>query len=324
MRASFDYAVSTGQSIAGIYVDVEKAFARLCRALVLPAPESDEVFISRLLGCGVSRKIAVAVLVKARSVDAWGKADGGSHLQALLTEMHTDTWASCEYLAAVIALSGGTLAGNALGDLVFTAAMTVLLTDLRGELRQAGLAGTYQVERDLLTGRPLDGINLEAETVDVSYVDDTFIPVIAPAPMLIEKVAATMTITNDVFTRHGFAMNLATGKTEAVIAAHGRGADALKRRIAHELCNRIAFDGINGESKVLTCVSAYKHLGSKKGSTESMAAEVRENARPSQVWSATFGQRFSPATSYRPRLKGICSKPSCCPGSCSTPARGHC
>ena len=84
VRASFDAAAATGQSIAGIFIDVEKAFARLCRALILPTPESDEIFISRLVGVGLSRQVVEAVLQKVRSFDAWGSAGSGALLGLLV------------------------------------------------------------------------------------------------------------------------------------------------------------------------------------------------------------------------------------------------
>ena len=275
MRASYDYAAATSQAMGGIFVDVEKAFARLCRSLVLPAPESDEIFVARLLASGHSKAVIDSILVKARSYDAWAVADGNTHLQALLTEMHTETWASCEYLSEVIALFGGTLAGNALGDLVFTASMAVLLTDLRADLRAEDLLAIYPVEHDVFSGEPHEGNFFHAEMVEASYVDDTFVPVIAPSPNLLPKVIATIECIDRVFHRHGFTTNYSKGKTEAVISAHGHGADALKRKIAHELHFQVPFATADGKTKMLSCVSAYKHLGSRKGSTEAMAAEIR-------------------------------------------------
>ena len=184
MRASYDFAAATSQAIGGIFVDVEKAFARLCRALVLPAPASDEIFVNRLLACGLSEKIISSILDKARSFDAWDAAGGNTHLQAMLSEMHSETWASCEYLPQVIALSGGTLAGNALGDLVFTASMAVLLTDLRAELLSEDLITRYTAVRDCFSGDPLAHTSTDALAVETSYVDDTFIPVFAPTAII--------------------------------------------------------------------------------------------------------------------------------------------
>ena len=49
----------------------------------------------------------------------------------------------------------------------------------------------------------------------------------------------------------------------------------LKRKLAHELTYKISFVGSDGTPKLLSCVSDYKHLGSTKSSTVTMAAEIR-------------------------------------------------
>ena len=84
-----------------------------------------------------------------------------------------------------------------------------------------------------------------------------------------------MTITDRVFTHHGFALNYASGKTEAVVAAHGKGAASLKCTLAHDMQDAIPFHTDRNIQMVLKCVPAYKHLGSMRGTTVAMAAEIK-------------------------------------------------
>ena len=276
MRAAFDSAAAEGKSIAGVFIDVERAFARLCRALVLPAPESDKAFVARLVGCGYSPEVIGAVLKRVRDEKAWRGGGGSPHLQALLTDMHTHTWASTEFLRDVIELQSGTLAGNALGDLVFTAAMALVLKDVRRRLREQDLMGSYSAVVDPLSGASLVELDgAECEATDTSYVDDTFVPVIEEAPKLLAKAAATLAVVDEALEVHGFTANYSKGKTEVVIAAHGKGATILKQTVAHDMGCVISFVGAQGVCKSAHCVPAYKHLGSKRDSTESMATEVK-------------------------------------------------
>ena len=152
MRAAFDFATATRRSCAGIFVDVEKAYARLCRAIAFPPPESDEILASRLCAAGLSHEAVFAVLAKARTQSAWSEAGESRHLRAMMEEMHTHTWASCEHLNEVALLFGGTLAGHALGDIVFTAAMALVLAEVRDSLRAEGAIETYGVTVYALTG----------------------------------------------------------------------------------------------------------------------------------------------------------------------------
>lgn len=285
MRAAFDLAAVERKAIAGIFIDVEKAFARMCRSLVLPCPASDDAFISRLTAKGYSHTVIEAILARIRNEAAWVEDDGSPHLQALLTDMHAGTWASAEYLREVIELQGGTLAGNPLGDLVFTAAMTVVLKEIRIRLRAQGLLSTHtSVEDPLLGESPAAsdaGADPAFEATDVSYVDDTFVPVIEEAPQLVQKLTATLEIIDATFDEHGFDANYNKGKTEVVIAANGRGSLLLKRTVAHAMGRVLHFTGARGINKSVQCVAAYKHLGSMRDSTESMAAEIK--ARCSSV-----------------------------------------
>ena len=59
------------------------------------------------------------------------------------------------------------------------------------------------------------------------------------------------------------------------MAANGPGATKLKQAIAYENSCKITFVDIIGQTKAVNIVMAYKHLGSKRGSSESMAPEIR-------------------------------------------------
>ena len=109
----------------------------------------------------------------------------------------------------------------------------------------------------------------------MSYVDDTFIPIIAPAPTLLEKASRAMKATDTAFRRHGFRLNFSPGKTEVVIATSGPGANELRKQIAHAKNCRLDFTDGAGQHRSVMCVSSYKHLGARKAATDTMAAEIR-------------------------------------------------
>ena len=73
------------------------------------------------------------------SNNEWIVAGGCSHLQALLKELHTGTWASTEGLAGVLQFQSGTLAGTPIADLVFIVAFARVLRKVRMNLKEVGL-----------------------------------------------------------------------------------------------------------------------------------------------------------------------------------------
>ena len=234
-------------------------------------------FVKRLANAGLSEAAIQAILARLRVQNPWGSQHDGGHLESLLSEMHTGTWASTEYLKEVSLLRSGTLAGNALGDLVFTAAMAVILDDLRATLDKEGLSTVFDEVYDPFEGKTV--MHHEGDGCltmrDVSYVDDTFVPTIGPADVVLDKVSKTMAIVDASFAKHGLATNFAKGKTEIVLAANGPGATTLKQNMAHQMGNKIEFTRWDGTKCQVSVVSAYKHLGTIRDSTESMAAEIK-------------------------------------------------
>ena len=257
-------------------------------------------------------------LATTRKADAWDNEAGSRHLHALIGEMHSGTWASNEFLAGVTHLRGGTLAGNALGDLVFTAAMAVVLRDMRKGLRSAGLVHALGPVTCPFTGESLpsnsenpqpmrdrssDSHDDHALMTDISYVDDTFVPIIAKSQTLLGKVKAAMPIVHASFVRHGFSANYAKGKTEIVVACNGPGANELKKTLAHKHDSVVTFQDEQGKPHDVQCVPAYKHLGSMRSATESMAAEIR--ARCASV--ASIAGRLSAKVLRNPHI-GVAMK----------------
>eukprot|EP00973_Karenia_brevis_P006983 946669-Karenia_brevis.AAC.1 len=169
----------------------------------------------------------------------------------------------------------GTMAGSALADLCFTVAMTKCLSRLRQSLCEAGIVCTVDSsELDPLW----PSIHAKAAPsytfTDVSFVDDTIVPVFAPASELLAKVTTALPIIHRVFSEHGFQLNYSRGKSEAMFKFFGPGSTKLKEQIMVGKGAIISFSIANG-AKVMHVVSEYKHMGSKETVSGSMLLEIR-------------------------------------------------
>ena len=126
-RATQDIAETQNLCVATIFGDVKMAFASMCRNLVAPMPESEELLVRRMLEAGVSEDIVQQIMTELVDYSSWLAAGGTEHLQALVCDLQSSTWASFEGLNDVLCTEGGTLAGHPLGGALFCMGYSKLL-----------------------------------------------------------------------------------------------------------------------------------------------------------------------------------------------------
>ena len=109
--------------------------------------------------------------------------DGSLHLSALIDDLHRYTWQTMEGLCGVMATSRGTLAGNPLGDLIFSAA----IRRVPHQLAVKALTSFYEVGCDnVFTQAGVCPGRYEVHSP--SYVDDMVFPILAPASDIVLSV----------------------------------------------------------------------------------------------------------------------------------------
>ena len=275
LRALRDAADAMCECVGMLFVDVTKAFPRLCRALALPLPVSDEQFVRRLRASGFSDQAITAVLDRARNEQAWGAPPGSPHLAAALAERHIGTWAACEYLDSVLSIDSGSITGSALGDLIFSAAMSVVLRSVRAELSKAGLLRSIPAPADALRLVRSPASAQDATTLEASFVDDAVFPVFSAAGGLLACLQKAAAIVDHEFALHGMEVNYEPGKTEIVVSLAGQGAQECKLDLAYTQSNQVTFLDHKGCQRKVAVVESYKHLGTRYMAAASMQDEIR-------------------------------------------------
>eukprot|EP00969_Alexandrium_andersonii_P372050 15480865-Alexandrium_andersonii.AAC.1 len=130
---------------------------------------------------------------------------------------HRDNWLSVNGVDDVISYAQGSIPGDPWADLFFGLIHTRVMAAIRQRLAEKGLlvqvsaSGPYP----LPVPAPCEVHNL----TDVSFVDDSALPVIAPSPAeLLVRLARVASIVDDAMTQHALFLNYAVNKTAAVVA----------------------------------------------------------------------------------------------------------
>ena len=170
-------------------------------------------------------------------------------------------------------------AGTPLADLVFVIAMARILEVVSSRLCSSGLlhvfdasgAGRYFADEDCE-----DSISFPencSALKHVSYVDDLEVPVIGTASTVVSKLAAATVVVHDVFWQFGLDINLAPGKTCAIIKLAGPGSKSVRLSLASDDFH-IHCTSTFGRQFRLPIVQRYKHLGSTVTAELSLAPEL--------------------------------------------------
>jgi hypothetical protein len=142
-----DIAEAEGLSAVILFIDIVTAFASLLRAIVIDAPECAEALAKYFTARGLHRYIICIVVDRIVLGRARIEQELGPHLAKLLADVHRCTWVTIEGTANVVKTTAGSLAGNALGDLLFYCSMSCVNCTVRERLGAAGLVPPFSTSR---------------------------------------------------------------------------------------------------------------------------------------------------------------------------------
>ena len=179
-------------------------------------------------------------------------------------QWYSNTWVSQEGIPNVLVTIIGSMAGTPLADLVFTLAISRVLGTLRRTLQNDGLLSTLCVNGYVHTWQ------------DVSFVDDTSIPVTGSLEGIIAKTTSAARVAYNVFACYKMPLNFEPGESEAIVHLAGAG----KKKARAELTrneNKSSFRIVGGSWLCLRFVRIYKHVGTKLAFDANMIREVGDD-----------------------------------------------
>ena len=269
LRLLIDAAACQRTSCAIIFLDVVAAFAQMLRRIVFNVDAGDEAWLASLAAAGFGEEDIEAIYHNICDSD-WVQAmlnNDSSDISSspvpldykYMEQSFVNSWVSQEYIPNVLEVTKGSCAGTPLADLVYSMAMSRVLTYLRSSLTSQDIASSISIG------------GVSHDVVDVSFVDDVAIPVFAPAAGLVDKAGRIVQCAFHVFLLYGMTLNFKPNKSEGIVGFFGT--NSRKARVelfkAH---SRTSIDA--GESSWFRFVSVYQHVGTSISVDLSMSCEV--------------------------------------------------
>jgi hypothetical protein len=199
----------------------------------------------------------------------------GRHLAMLSEEAHTTTFFVLNGATNPYETHRGGRPGNPFADMVHQFLLSRIMERIESRCRKEELLA----EVDWDGRRSLDQV--EATTMDrkeklleLSVADDVVELVASPSALDLEdKVARVAAITFEYFTTYGAEPNLKPGKSNVMIFAIGKGADAVRREMLVKNKGRISFK-VGKTTREVWCTTKYKHVGGMICANGDMLPEV--------------------------------------------------
>ena len=285
VRSFGDAAQAHGLACLVFFSDVVKAFARACRGVAFGC-HTDEQLLYRLRALGIPEEEVQRLWAELQFLCGLPMEERHAHLSQLMAETHRHTWFCVDDAPGVVATDSGTLAGFALGDLVFSIIMTKLLATIHSDLRAEGLV--HQFSRESAT-HLLPDLEIPEHAFaprECSYMDDCAFPIFAAASCIRERGEAAVSIIVRRCMEFGLRVNFARHKSGTIALLYGPGARKARRDLLTDT-PWLDIELLDGSVEKLHVLKIYKHLGTQ----------------------AIFGTSIGPEIAYRKKQAGSCYSP---------------
>ena len=270
LRLIIDSCIESRLSCAVLFFDVVAAFAQMLRRIVFNLDAGDEVWLASLSAAGFSDE-DIRIIYDCLCSHDWVSSmcdavnidiqDSSVPLDFRYAEqIFNHSWVSQEHIPNILSVTKGSGAGMPLADLVYGMAMSRVLTCLRLDIADKGLASYINC------GGSMHLIN------DVSFVDDVAIPVAASADTIVNKSTSVVSCVCNVFRVFGMTLNFKPGKSEGIIGFYGPKSRIARIEFASNSCTvRIELGDFSSDFRFVSC---YQHLGTSVGIHLHMREEV--------------------------------------------------
>ncbi|CAE7501391.1 CPK3, partial [Symbiodinium sp. KB8] len=279
-RCASDLADTAGRSWAAFFVDIQAAYYETDRDLLFHDASNDAALLQLQLPAHVHKLIAGGVLQ--------GLGVPQSQIDLLRDCVECSFWTFTGQTQAVMA-SRGSRPGDGLADVLFGALFAVILNCLDHACQSEGICHTSLYEALGEAPRPLQ----IAWADDLSLLADFDSP--QEAVELLPRFATVILRTIEAFR---FRVNLAPGKTEALVKICGNGATAARARLLSDTAGIPTADG-----RYVRLVPEYKYLGVPQRSNDSGRRDIEAAAgRGRAVWSQAANLVHSPSLPWPLKL----------------------
>ena len=271
-----------------LFVDLKSGFYTVVRELVCRLQTSADDLERVLESVSAPKQLEPALLALLAEPSIVEQYMGDSHLGALLSEAHTNTWFVVDGIRDVARAVKGSRPGCCLADFVFNVCFAPALREVRAALLAAGFLwptphapAVFSVD----VAGPAGGAPRAHPTSDAcsdfTYADDScFCCVLRRNVGVADTVLRVCRTVADVLIARGMVVNWDRAKSAAVVVLRGPLSKAGRRELPIDHDARVP---IPGTDCVVHIVRSYVHLGSDVCGNGSMgpavAARVRAHAQ---------------------------------------------
>eukprot|EP00438_Fugacium_kawagutii_P012983 Skav230934 [mRNA] locus=scaffold2774:74414:79357:- [translate_table: standard] len=277
LRSYMRWKAAEGSSFGIIFVDLQEAFYRVLRPLVLEGGYSDRTLVGIVRRFGLGPSAFQDLQRHLREPPAVQRAGLQDHYRRALTALHENTWFQMRGQEDFTRTEVGTRPGDSFADVIFGYVFSVVLKDLYGQLR----------DRQLLDHFPAQGVpglrpqwhipHQMEEFTGVTWMDDTCLGLsTTQAKDLVPRLGEALSILLDTCRGYGLTPNLRAGKTEVLLSLRGPGSRKLRWQYHGPQQGR-QLPVICEEATVqVHLVTDYKHLGGRVNHRGNTTPETRQ------------------------------------------------
>eukprot|EP00438_Fugacium_kawagutii_P006388 Skav214721 [mRNA] locus=scaffold2250:240981:245369:- [translate_table: standard] len=278
VRSFQRWCKSNNRSYALIFVDGIEAFYRLIRELCFHFHDQ-ETFTTALDSYGLSPGLKSMILANAQEASALTQSHASEHLTYVIRAMHRFTWFVCEQERDRVALTTrGSRPGDPIADVLFNLVMSRAMTQIEEKLREHDLLECFSLDKDKPMPFRCHG-TIQTQFSGQAWVDDLIFMTSSSDPaVLCQKASQIVSIVQQELATMGIEMNLARGKSEALIHLAGPGSRHLRRELHLEQGSMIKFEDVEGRIQSLSTGHRYKYLGSILSIHGTCTADIKHRA----------------------------------------------
>jgi len=274
VRAFQRLCARQGRPSALLFIDLQEAFYRVLRPLVVDGPIDDASIAAMAARIDLDEGFLHDLRRALQQPCALAEAGVPSHLRRAIRALHTDTFFKLPTQQDQVVTQIGTRPGDSFADVIFGFLMAKVLQKFQHAMDAQGLLMQLPEEDTMrFAGDPPPG---SLSFVGPCWMDDLCICLTADNNAELHSALGTATgLILDIFKSYAMTPNLQPGKTAVLITPRGPGTVQWKRNLFGPLADGRLFILEEHHPYQVPIVTEYTHLGGKVHFSTKLKKEIK-------------------------------------------------
>ena len=245
-----------------LFLDIQTAFYRILRPLIARHGTFHAQLSAIIDRFGLDASTYQEVCKALDETSVLTDLDVPPIWEAMLAELHTNTWFSTASRQELVRTQGGTRPGSPCADIVFSFLFLKVITGIRQQLYADGLL----IEVDWTGSKSLFPRVMpnatELTLFETIWADDLAVMFASPdASQIVVKAERIATLIVDGCMRYGLKPNFGKGKTELMLVVRGKNSVKTRRQLFENSHPQIKLHVQSLPDCHLSIITKYTHLG---------------------------------------------------------------